>query len=202
MSKYTTGEIARLCGVSVRTVQYYDKRGLLTPSEFSEGGRRLYAEQDLSRMRIICFLREAGLSINGISRLLSEENPDKVISILLQQREKELQSEVAESQKKLDMLESIGKSLKNVESFSVESIGDIAHVIKSKKKLKKVCTVLLSTAIPFVIAEWATIILWIICEIWQPFAAYALLFVPYIFWIFNYHWKNLSYICPECHEVF
>ena len=31
MSKYTTGEIAKLCGVSVRTVQYYDERGILTP---------------------------------------------------------------------------------------------------------------------------------------------------------------------------
>lgn len=42
MSKYTTGEIAKLCGVSVRTVQYYDTRGVLMPSELSEGGRRLY----------------------------------------------------------------------------------------------------------------------------------------------------------------
>ena len=42
MSKYTTGEIARLCEVSVRTVQYYDTRGILIPSELSEGGRRIY----------------------------------------------------------------------------------------------------------------------------------------------------------------
>ena len=41
MSKYTTGEIAKLCGVTVRTVQYYDTRGILIPSELSEGGRRL-----------------------------------------------------------------------------------------------------------------------------------------------------------------
>lgn len=46
MSKYTTGEIAKLCGVSVRTVQYYDTRGILAPSELSEGGRRLYSEDD------------------------------------------------------------------------------------------------------------------------------------------------------------
>ena len=46
MSKYTTGEIAKLCGVSVRTVQYYDSRNILIPSELSEGGRRLYSEQE------------------------------------------------------------------------------------------------------------------------------------------------------------
>ena len=51
---YTTGEIAKLCGVSVRTVQYYDDRGILVPSELSEGGRRLYSEDDLKRMHIEC----------------------------------------------------------------------------------------------------------------------------------------------------
>ena len=85
MSKYTTGEVAKLCGVTVRTVQYYDTRGILVPSELSEGGRRLYSEEDLRRMKIICFLRELGLPINAISQLLSEEDPGSVISLLLEQ---------------------------------------------------------------------------------------------------------------------
>ena len=71
MSKYTTGEIAKLCNVSVRTVQYYDDRGILIPSELSEGGRRLYTDDDLKRMHIICFLREIGLPINSICISLS-----------------------------------------------------------------------------------------------------------------------------------
>lgn len=75
MAKYTTGEAAKLCGVTVRTVQYYDARDILKPSELSEGGRRLYSGADIRRLRIICFLREAGLSINSISDLLSESDP-------------------------------------------------------------------------------------------------------------------------------
>ena len=59
MSKYTTGEIAKLCGVSVRTVQYYDSRNLLVPSELSEGGRRLYNDDDLKRMKIILLTASA-----------------------------------------------------------------------------------------------------------------------------------------------
>ena len=47
VSKYTTGEVAKLCGVTVRTVQYYDARGILVPSEVSEGGRRLYSQKDV-----------------------------------------------------------------------------------------------------------------------------------------------------------
>ena len=49
MSKYPTGEMAKLCGVSVRTVQYYDSRDILVPSELSEGGRRLYSKEKIKR---------------------------------------------------------------------------------------------------------------------------------------------------------
>lgn len=202
MSKYTTGEIAKLCGVSVRTMQYYDTRRILIPSELSEGGRRLYSEQDLNKMKIICFLREAGLSLNSISQLLSEENPSSVISILLEQHKNELKTEIAESQKKLNILDDIGKNMKSLESFSLESIGDIAQIMKSKKKLKKVRTVLLATAIPFGIMEWTSIFIWILRGIWWPFAIYTLMAIPYTIWILQYYWKNVSYICPQCHTVF
>lgn len=43
----TTGELAKACHVSVRTVQYYDKKGILSPVDMSEGGRRLYDKQSL-----------------------------------------------------------------------------------------------------------------------------------------------------------
>ena len=72
MSKYTTGELAKLCNVTVRTVQYYDKRGILIPTELSEGGRRLYSESDLQRLKVICFLREVDVPIDAISQLLEE----------------------------------------------------------------------------------------------------------------------------------
>ncbi len=65
MPKYTTGELAKLCGITVRTVQYYDTRGILIPSELSEGGRRLYSEDDLKRMKIICFLEPDQYIVKG-----------------------------------------------------------------------------------------------------------------------------------------
>ena len=112
MSKYTTGEIAKLCGVSVRTVQYYDDRRILVPSELSEGGRRLYTEDDLKRMRIICFLREAGLPINSISALLGEKNPENIISVLLDEQEQALREELSERQAKIDLIAGIKRELK------------------------------------------------------------------------------------------
>ena len=112
MSKYTTGELAKLCNITVRTVQYYDSRGILVPSELSEGGRRLYSEDDLNRMKVICFLRELDLPINAISQILQEEHPEKVISLLIENQEKELSDEVSEKQGKLDRLRELKKGLK------------------------------------------------------------------------------------------
>lgn len=202
MSKYTTGEIAKLCGVSVRTVQYYDTRNILVPSEVSEGGRRLYSEDDLRRLKVICFLRNIDLPINSISQLLSEEDPGSVISILLEQQKLVLQGEIQERQQKLQILTELSHELKGVEDFSVESIGDVAHIMENKKKLKRLHGFLLLTGIPLAIVEWAAIILWIVQGIWWPCVIYTLIAIPYAVWISRYYFKRVEYICPQCHTVF
>ena len=83
MSQFSTGELAKAADVSVRTVQYYDQRGILTPSEVTEGGRRIYHDSDLERLQVICFLRDLDFSINQIKKLLQEENREQVLELLL-----------------------------------------------------------------------------------------------------------------------
>jgi DNA-binding transcriptional MerR regulator len=202
VSKYTTGELAKLCGVTVRTVQYYDTRGILIPSELSEGGRRLYSENDLERMKIICFLRELGLPIDSISQLLSEDDPGSVISLLIDQQEQTLREEMNVSQKKLEKLIGLKRGLQSVDDFSVESIGDIAFIMENKKKLKKIHLTMLLTGIPFTILQWGSIILWIMTGIWWPFLIYVLVVIPYAIWVSRYYFKHVAFICPQCHEVF
>ncbi len=202
MSRYTTGEMAKLCGVSVRTVQYYDTRGILTPSELSEGGRRLYSEDDLKRMKIICFLRDAGLSINSIGELLREPDPGSVISVLLEQQEQTLSEEIRQRQAKLELLGGIRRALRSVSDFSIESIGDVAYQMENKLEMKRLHAVLLLTGIPLSIFQWGSIILWIAAGIWRPFALYALLVIPYGVWVTRYYFARVAYICPQCHRVF
>ena len=202
MSKYTTGEIAKLCGVSVRTVQYYDSRNILVPSELSEGGRRLYSEDDLKRMRIICFLREAGVPINSIGELFAEEHPEKVISILLDQQEQTLREELEEQQKKLSIVETIKRELKEVKNFSVESIGDIAFVMKNKNKLRKMRLTMVLTGVPVTALQWVSIVLWITHGLWWLFAIWACVAIPWGIVVSINYFKRVAYICPECHEVF
>ena len=202
MSKYTTGEIAKLCDVSVRTVQYYDSRNILTPSELTEGGRRLYSEDDLKRMRVICFLREAGFPISSISELLTSDKPENIISILLDQQETLLRDELEENQKKLQIIEAIRREIKTVDNFSVESIGDIAHKVKNTNKLRKMRWLMVLTGVPVTALQWASIILWAKKDIWWLFVLWVCIAVPWGIAISVNYFRNVAYICPECHEVF
>lgn len=202
MSKYTTGEIAKLCGVTVRTVQYYDTRNILVPSELSEGGRRLYSEEDVKRMKIICFLRELGLPINSISQLLAEEHPEDVISLLLEQQKELLEKDMQEKQRQLNKLDILQRELKTVQNFSFESIGDIAYKMENKKKLQKVRMVMLAVGITADIIEWGAIILWIVTGIWWPFAVGMPIVIGLCIWISKYYFLRVAYICPKCHTIF
>ena len=202
MSKYTTGEMADLCGVTVRTVQYYDTRRILVPSELSEGGRRLYTEDDLRLLKVICFLREIGLSINTIDSLLREDDPGSVISVLLDHHERVLKEELAESKNKMQKLEDLKKALKEKDRISVESIGDVAYTMENRDKLKGLYRTLIFTAIPVGILQWGSIIYGFITWTWWPFLVYLVIGIPYAIWLSKYYFKRVAYICPQCHTVF
>lgn len=202
MSKYTTGELAKLCGVTVRTVQYYDTRGILVPSELTEGGRRLYSDEDLRQMKIICFLRELGLPLDSISQLLSEEDPGSVIALLLEQQETLLKEEIEDRSGKLARLEELRKELKSMSDFSVDSIGDAAYVMTSRKRLKKIRLTMLFTGIPVTAIQWVAIILLIVRKIWWPLIIWAVIAIPWGIIISRYYFKNVAYLCPQCHTVF
>ena len=202
MSQYTTGELAKACGVTVRTVQFYDQKGILIPSALTEGGRRLYSEDDLKRMKIICFLRDTGLSLDTIGKLLEEEDPGSVISIFLDQQEQVLREEISERQEQMNRLEELKREIKSNATFSIDSIGDIATIMENKKRLSAVHRNMLLTGLPVSILQWAAILLWIFKGIWWLFPVWAIVAIIYGVTISRYYYRSVAYICPQCHEVF
>lgn len=202
MPKYTTGEMARQCGVSVRTVQYYDTRGILTPSELTEGGRRLYSQADLRRLKIICFLRELNVPLNSIGELLAEEHPENVISLILDEHQKALEAERDERQRQIDQLTELRDALKTLDQFSVESIGDIAYLMENKKKLRRVHTIMLLIGILMDLLEVGTAVFWYETGIWWPFAVGMAIVVLLAVQTSRFYFYSTAYLCPNCHSVF
>ncbi|MCW8118699.1 MULTISPECIES: MerR family transcriptional regulator [Streptomyces violaceoruber group] len=69
------GALARETGLSIRTLRYYDRLGLLTPSARTEGGHRCYDAGDVRRLHRVLALRSFGLPLARIRAVLDAE-PD------------------------------------------------------------------------------------------------------------------------------
>lgn len=81
---YHTKEFAKKSCVSVRTLQFYDKKGLLSPSEYSETGYRLYSDDDLVRLQQILALKYLGFSLSEIKALVQEGGSELRIALRAQ----------------------------------------------------------------------------------------------------------------------
>ena len=134
---YTTGELAKKCNVSVRTVQYYDERGILIPSELTEGGRRMYSENSVVTLETICFLRNIGLSIKDIASVLTSEESKDVVNLLLSQQIESLENEITENEKKLSSAKQIQKIINSYEynDASEETLHDAFKIVNGKNEL-------------------------------------------------------------------
>jgi DNA-binding transcriptional MerR regulator len=67
---FTVGAIARLSGVTVRTLHHYDATGLVVPSERTDAGYRLYRRRDVERLQEVLFFRELGFSLDQIKEIV------------------------------------------------------------------------------------------------------------------------------------
>lgn len=73
---YTIGKLANETGVTVDTVRYYEKEGLLLPAGKSGAGYRLYDADALRRLRFIRQAQQCGFSLSEIKELLALKNSD------------------------------------------------------------------------------------------------------------------------------
>lgn len=82
---YHTGQFAQKAAVSIRTLRYYDRIGLLSPTQHTESGYRLYSDADFVRLQQILALKFLGFSLEEIERVLGC-GPGELRDSLAQQR--------------------------------------------------------------------------------------------------------------------
>ena len=108
----TVGEAAKKMDVTVRTLQHYDREGLLSPSAMSEGGRRLYTDKDMVKLHQILSLKHLGFSLDDIkNRLIPLDTPAEIAAVLAEQT-----AAVLAEQK----IESLPESLRELEGLREE----------------------------------------------------------------------------------
>lgn len=103
-------EVAKLVGVSVRTLHHYDQINLLKPEEVTDSGYRLYSDKNLVTLQQILFFKELGFSLQEIKNILQSSTFDQKEALLLQQKM------LIEKRHQLDnMLVTVSKTIRNLE---------------------------------------------------------------------------------------
>ncbi|CCH16221.1 MerR family transcriptional regulator [Micromonospora lupini] len=97
---YTVGQVAKLAGVTIRTLHHYDEIGLLSPSGRTPAGYRRYDDADLQRLQLVLYYRELGFPLEEIAAIIDDPAADPAAHLrrqheLLTGRLKRLQEMVA-----------------------------------------------------------------------------------------------------------
>lgn len=121
----TVGEAAKKMGVTVRTLQYYDKEGLLPPSAESEGGRRLYTNKDLIALHQILSLKSLGFSLSDIKQhLTSLDTPADVANALTRQAET-VKKQISQLSSSLTAIEQLKAEVLQMQTVNFRKYADI-----------------------------------------------------------------------------
>lgn len=121
----TVGEVAKKMSVTVRTLQYYDKEGLLSPSAESEGGRRLYTDKDLVILHQIVSLKSLGFSLDDIKHcLISLETPTDVAAALTEQANS-IREKIEQLTASLTAIEQLKEEVLQIQTVNFKKYADI-----------------------------------------------------------------------------
>ena len=196
---YTTGELADACGTTVRAVQYYDQKGLLVPSGYSEGGRRMYTDDDAERLRFILMLKTLGLKLSQIRGILDSPNRGAILETLLEERALQLEEEIAQSTAMLDGIKIMQSDL--------ELCGHIIHDIPQaamdtrmdderarKRQWITMIVVGICMDVPPGLARW---IYGIVSGIWWPFPVALAFVVAAGLWQVFHYGAHATYLLPR-----
>ena len=128
----TVGEVAKKMGVTVRTLQYYDKEGLLSPSAESEGGRRLYTDKDLVTLHQIISLKSLGFSLEDIKqRLISLGTPADVANALTEQAD-DIRKKIEQLTASLTAIEQLKAEVLQMQTVNFKKYADIIVNLQMK----------------------------------------------------------------------
>lgn len=117
---YTVNKLAKISGVSVRTLHFYDEIGLLKPAYYGDNKYRFYEEQQLLELQQILFYRELGLPLNEIQKIIQSDGFN-IIEALVSHKNN-LQRDLNRTKKMIKTIDKTIARLKGEESMRDEEL--------------------------------------------------------------------------------
>lgn len=133
---YSSGEFARMANVTLRTIRYYDKQGILKPSLVTEAGSRFYTSEDLARLQQILLLKFLGFSLEDIKEMTIDDTNYHFMLNSLQLQLKLVQDRIEQMQLVEKAIQDTSDAIKENHSIDWSNMLHLIHLTGMEKSLK------------------------------------------------------------------
>jgi len=131
----TVGTVSKKMNVTVRTLQYYDKLGLLPPATESEGGLRLYTHKEIVKLHQIQAMKRLGFSLEEIKAWLPAQNTPEEVSAILVEQASDIREKIQAMSEMLDSIEKLNAQVLQTKCVDWEQYADILKLLQSRSEL-------------------------------------------------------------------
>lgn len=200
METYTTGELASVCHVSIRTIQYYDKENILKPTSTSSGGRRVYSDMDKAQLECICLYKELGFSLQQIRDIQTKQEYATLLATCSKQLDA-IACEMTIAKNRKLKLELLQEQLHNEQAIKILSLHDLAVLLEHKTKHKK--TTFFTNIMLVCFMGFIPFAYWLASQAQGvAYAIVSFIIVLLLLVLVYYHQRTNAYYCPNCHTTF
>jgi DNA-binding transcriptional MerR regulator/ubiquinone/menaquinone biosynthesis C-methylase UbiE len=131
---YTAGEIAKISGISSRTIRFYDSKGLLQPVDYSESGYRYYDTSSFETLQKILMFKFLGFSLGQIKEFIQSELKDRsAMKKSLENQKELLKKKRMEIDRLLDAVE-VAKTCNEVDDW--DNLVLLLNLLSDEKKIE------------------------------------------------------------------
>lgn len=202
MTQYQTGELAKQCDVSIRTIQYYDRKGLITSTKTEQNGRRVFDEQSKQDLEIILILKRFGFSLKDIKKITVEENKLKSVRSMIEQRALNIEYEIQRNQMLLSEIKQFKNYIDKDSQAPLNKLLETNQYVTNKGNMNILTRSIIYRVLPVVIVQYTALLASVITRKWWPSISVLPFLIAFAVYFTRFIYKHLMYVCPNCQEVF
>ncbi len=133
---YSSGQFARLAGVSLKTIRFYDKQNILKPSYRNPSGARFYTEADFTKLQQILLLKYLGFSLEDIKELSIDTTDQHLLLNSLQLQKKLVRDRIEQMEMVETAIEDTVAAIQREQQIDWSDMLDLIHLTGMEKSLK------------------------------------------------------------------
>lgn len=134
---YSSGEFARMAGVTLRTIRYYDKQNILKPSLVSEARARFYTDEDFARLQQILLLKYLGFSLDDIREMTVADSDYHFMLDSLKIQLKLVQDRIEQMRLVEQAIKDTTESIQEEHTVDWSRMLNLIHLTGMERSLKK-----------------------------------------------------------------